>query len=275
MVELVAAAVCGIVVGITLGLTGGGGSVFAMPLLIYGLRLPAGDAVPVALAAVALMALTGALFVARQRLPVWPAALMFAFGGVLGAPAGLMLARRMAEVWIVLGFSALALTVGATMWWRSLVRSADAVVVRARPAVNDAGGACRLSESGELRFTAPCAGILAVAGLGTGFLSGLFGVGGGFLIVPVLVSVTRMGIHRAVATSLVALSAIGLAGAAGAMLGGDVEWSVLVPFGAGGVAGMFAGRALAARLAGVALQRVFATAILLVALWMAIITLRS
>jgi uncharacterized membrane protein YfcA len=106
--------------------------------------------------------------------------------------------------------------------------------------------------------------------VGTGILSGVFGVGGGFLIVPVLSAVTQMGIHRAVATSLVALSAIGLAGTGGAILQGSLAWAVLLPFVAGGAAGMVLGRRLAARLTGPLLQRIFATAILLVAGFMAI-----
>ncbi|NJM30301.1 MAG: TSUP family transporter, partial [Rhizobiales bacterium] len=66
-------------------------------------------------------------------------------------------------------------------------------------------------------ITAPCALVLALVGLGTGFLSGLLGVGGGFLIVPALVLVTRMGVHRAVATSLLVISVIGVSGAATAI----------------------------------------------------------
>jgi hypothetical protein len=198
------AVACGAGVGLALGLTGGGGSIFAVPLLIYVLHQSPAAAVPVSLAAVALTALFGAFFFARQRLPVWPAAAAFAVGGVVGAPAGIWASRAADEAFLVLGFAVLAL-----------------------------------------------------------------GVGGGFLIVPALAAVTRMGIHRAVATSLVALAAIGLAGAAGAVLHGALAWGVLAPFVAGGAAGMAGGRALAARIAGPALQRVFATAIVGVAVFMA------
>lgn len=265
MLEWILTASCGGLVGLALGLTGGGGSIFAMPLLIYVLGVGAQLAVPVSLAAVGLTALVGALLAARQGLPVWPAATAFALGGVLGAPAGLVLAQRMVPAMLVLGFAVLAGLVGGAMWWQSLAWPEHAAVVRARPAADDAGGVCRLAEDGRLRFTAPCAAVLAGAGLATGLLAGMFGVGGGFLIVPVLLAVTRMGIHRAVATSLVALSAIGAAGAAGAMVGGRMAWAVLLPFMAGGMAGMGAGRLLAARVAGVTLQRMFASTILLVA----------
>jgi hypothetical protein len=107
--------------------------------------------------------------------------------------------------------------------------------------------------------------VLALIGIGTGFLSGLLGVGGGFLIVPALVLVTRMGVHRAVATSLLIISAIGLAGAGGAVWqGGHIAWSVLAPFAAGGAIMMIVMRSFAAQLAGPALQRTFAGSIIVV-----------
>jgi uncharacterized membrane protein YfcA len=237
MTDLLLAVVSGSAVGMALGLTGGGGSIFAMPLLIYVLGLPPASAVPVSLAAVALTALMGAVLAARDDLPVWPAAATFGLGGIIGAPLGIFLARGLDERIIVGGFAALALIVGVLMWWRSSRYPVEATAVRARPAAEDPSGACRLADDGKLRFTAPCGAVLSLSGVGTGILSGIFGVGGGFVIVPVLSAVTQMGIHRAVATSLVALSAIGFAGAGSAILHGDLAWAVLLPFVAGGGAG--------------------------------------
>ena len=270
MIDVLLAIASGATVGVALGLTGGGGSIFAMPLLIYVLGLPPVSAVPVSLAAVALTAFMGAVLASRDDLPVWPAAATFGLGGIFGAPAGIFLARGLDEQIIVGGFAVLALAVGSLMWWRSSRYPGEAGAVRAGPAPADPAGACRLAEDGKLRFTAPCGVVLSLAGAGTGILSGVFGVGGGFVIVPVLGAVTQMGIHRAVATSLVALSAIGFAGAGSAMLSGDFAWGVLLPFVAGGGAGMAVGRAVAARLAGPRLQKLFAVAIVLVAAFMAI-----
>lgn len=266
--ELLVAIATGIVIGLSLGLTGGGGSILAVPLLIYVVGLAPAAAVPVSLAAVALTAVVGTVQAARAKLPVWPAAAAFAAGGALAAPFGIALAARLDERFLLLGFAVLALVVGSLMAWRSVRRPDEASAVRALPAPVDGGGACRLADDGRLRFTAPCAAVLAAAGVGTGLLSGLFGVGGGFVIVPVLMGVTRMGVHRAVATSLAVLVAIGLGGAVGALVQGTLPWAVLLPFVAGGAAGMLAGRALAARLAGPVLQRLFAAAIVLVALLM-------
>lgn len=270
VIDVLLAIASGSAVGLALGLTGGGGSIFAMPLLIYVLGVPPATAVPVSLAAVALTAFMGAIRAGRAGLPVWPAAVTFGLGGIIGAPAGIFLAGGLDERIIVGGFAGLALVVGGLMWWRSSRHPEEAEAVRARPVALDPAGACRLAGDGKLRFTAPCGVLLALSGVGTGILSGVFGVGGGFVIVPVLGAVTQMGIHRAVATSLVALSAIGFAGAGSAILHGGFAWSVLLPFVAGGGAGMVIGQTVAARLAGPRLQKTFAVAIVLVAAFMAI-----
>ncbi|HEU4619831.1 MAG TPA: sulfite exporter TauE/SafE family protein [Gammaproteobacteria bacterium] len=260
----VEAAASGVLVGLALGLTGGGGSIFAVPLLVYVLGLAPEDAVPISLVAVALTALVGAVQAVRHRLAVWQPAAIFAVGGVIGAPLGLAGARHVPHEWLLAGFAILALTVGGLMWRASRVAPAQASAVRARVYPADAGPVCALEPEGQLRFTAPCAAVLAATGIGTGLLSGLFGVGGGFLIVPALVLVTRMGIHRAVATSLLIITAIGFAGAAGAVWQNRIDWPLLAPFAAGGAAAMIAGRRLAARLAGPRLQRTFSVLIVAV-----------
>jgi uncharacterized membrane protein YfcA len=253
------------VVGLALGLTGGGGSIFAVPLLIYALGLPPDQAIPISLVAVALTALVGGVQSVRHRLAVWQPALIFAVGGVVGAPLGLHLAAFVEADWLVAGFGLLALSIGSLMWRASRRAPERAAAVRARSNPGgDQGPICQLAPGGQLRFTAPCAFVLSATGIGTGFLSGLFGVGGGFLIVPALIAVTRMGIHRAVATSLLIITAIGFAGAASAMWQGRIDWSVLAPFALGGAVGMIGGRRMAARLAGPRLQRIFSLLIVCV-----------
>ncbi|MEO8444451.1 MAG: sulfite exporter TauE/SafE family protein [Gammaproteobacteria bacterium] len=252
----------GALVGLALGLTGGGGSIFAVPLLIYVLGLPPDRAVPVSLVAVALTALVGGIQSVRRRLVVWQPTMMFVLGGVVGAPLGILAARHVPESALVAGFGLLALTVGCLMWRAALAFPTQASAVRARQYETDGGPVCVLAPDGQLRFSAPCAAVLVVVGLGTGILSGLFGIGGGFLIVPALVFVTRMGVHRAVATSLLIIAAIGSAGAASALWHGRLDWPVLLPFAAGGAVAMLAGRRLAERLAGPRLQKTFALLII-------------
>ena len=180
MIETLLSVVFGVVVGLSLGLTGGGGSIIAVPLLIYGLGLAPLQAVPVSLVAVALTSMIGAVQTFRERLLVWQPAVVFSLGGMIGAPAGVVCARLVDEKWIILGFAVLAVSVGAYMWRRALLDPAAAAVVRANVHGTDAGAVCRLTPDGNFRFGTPCAVILTTAGIGTGILSGLFGVGGGF-----------------------------------------------------------------------------------------------
>jgi uncharacterized membrane protein YfcA len=258
----------GAVVGVALGLTGGGGSIFAVPLLIYGLGVLPADAVAMSLVAVAATALVGATQSLRYGLVVWQPSILFALGGALSAPLGAAIGHRANQDWLVVAFALLAVVVGAFMWRASLKHPEQAAAVRALPLEPGSGPICVLSPDGQLRFTAPCALVLALVGLGTGFLSGLLGVGGGFLIVPALVLVTRMGVHRAVATSLLIIGVIGTSGAATAIWQGRIDWSVLWPFAAGGALMMIVTRMFAQRLAGPALQRTFAIVIVLVGIAM-------
>jgi uncharacterized membrane protein YfcA len=257
----VLAIAAGGLVGLALGLTGGGGSIFAVPLLIYVLGLSLDQAIPVSLVAVALTGMVGGIQSIRRRLVVWQPTVIFALGGVVGTPLGMLAASDVAERTLVAGFGVLSLTVGSLMWRAAVSFPAQASAVRARHYEMDGGPVCVLAPDGQLRFSAPCAGALAVVGLATGILSGLFGIGGGFLIVPALVFVTRMGVHRAVATSLLIIAAIGSAGAVSALWHGTLEWRVLLPFATGGAAAMLVGRLLAERIAGPRLQKTFAVLI--------------
>lgn len=112
-------------------------------------------------------------------------------------------------------------------------------------------------------MSAPCALLLAAVGLGTGILSGLFGVGGGFVIVPALVLFSGMGVHRAVATSLLVISLIGASGVGAMVLSGRaVPIGLTAPFVAGGILGLMLSTKVGRRLTGPRLQKLFAGAIL-------------
>lgn len=263
--EIILAIFFGAIVGLSLGLTGGGGSIFAVPLLVYGIGMSPVQAVPVSLITVAITALLGVRRTIKDQLFVWQPAIIFAAGGIFGAPLGVTFSRQIDEYWIILGFAILAIIVGSFMWKTASKNPATATVVRARIFnIKDDDPVCRLTPSGELRFSGPCAVVLALVGVCTGILSGLFGVGGGFLIVPALVGITRMGIHRAVATSLGIITVIGFSGAAGALWHSGIMWGILFPFIAGGAVGMMSGQSLAVRLTGATLQKVFACIIVLV-----------
>lgn len=262
----------GALVGVALGLTGGGGSIFAVPLLIYGQHVNPHDAVLISLAAVGLTAASGALSSLRAGLLDLRAGSVFAAGGVLGAPLGTRLGALVPGDVLVIGFALLMLVVAVHMWHKA--RGADAGTQSVGQsvgamAVTADGPACRYAGGGRLQLRGRCAAILGSTGLGVGVLSGFFGVGGGFVIVPALLLVTRMGIHRAVATSLFVIALVGLAGVGSVMLRGHpLPWTLTGLFVLGGFAGMFAGRRLASRLGGSQLQRGFAGGMLGVAAFM-------
>lgn len=269
---------CGMVVGLSLGLTGGGGSIFAIPLLVYVLGVAPREAVGVSLAAVGATAAVG--FVQRWyrgEVEVFTG-LLFAVAGMLGAPLGAWLGRYVPESALLLGFAGLMGLVAVRMWRKARSRPEEALAVRAAVGSPDEPGpTCRRDPEGKLRLTSRCASLLVVVGALTGVLSGLFGVGGGFVIVPALVFFSGMGIHRAVATSLMVITLISASGVGSVLAltatsasGSPFPWALTGTFVAGGVLGMGLGTALARRLAGPRLQQLFAIAILCVAAFIVI-----
>ncbi len=246
---------CGVLVGVSLGLTGGGGSIFAVPLLLYILGVPLREAVAVSLAVVGLTALCGAVF--QRRLVQWGAGGMLGVGGILGAPAGAILGVALPELTTLLFFAALMLFIGVKMWRNS---GAQDVPLSAF--------SCRKDPDGILRFHWPCAGKLIAAGAATGVLSGIFGVGGGFLVVPALLLVTAMPMDRALATSLVGIALISATAlAANVLTLESFPLGLAVWFLVGGAIGMTAGVAFKSRLPTPMLKKIFASAMIGVAIW--------
>lgn len=252
----------GMIVGLSLGLTGGGGAIFAVPLLVYGLQLPSYQAVGVSLATVSATALVGFAQRLRGGLVELPTGLLFAVAGMTTAPLGAWLARRIPETLLLTLFGALMLAIAVRMWRATAQGLPTTACV---PVDDDGGPTCRRDPAGTLRLTSRCAMLLAGVGFVAGLLTGMFGVGGGFIIVPALVTFSGMGMQRAVGTSLLVITLVSLAGiashlASGAAIPGDVTLLFL----AGSLAGLLTGTAIAQRLSGARLQRVFAAAIVIV-----------
>lgn len=192
----------GIFVGVSLGLTGGGGSTFAIPLLVYGIGIDFRRAVALSLAVVGLTALYGAVLQARRGVVLWRAGAILGIGGVVTAPLGAWLGTFLPERTSLLLFAALMVWIGAQMF-----RSGPSDEEFSRSWLT-----CTRDPGAELRFHWGCAAKLLAAGILTGVLSGIFGVGAGFLIVPALLLVAAVSIERATATSLVAMFLISASG---------------------------------------------------------------
>ena len=257
----------GVFVGLVLGLTGAGGSIIAVPLLmaLLGWTLP--QAAPVALMAVATASLIGTVAAWRGGLVRYRAATLMAGVGVLVTPLGSLAAHRLPLRLLAHLFAVVLIVVAFRMLAQAWSRPAETRIVVARLA-GDAGEAvCRVNpETGRIRWNSHCAAVLAATGALTGFLSGLLGVGGGFIIVPALRQATQLTMQGAVATSLMVMTLVSLSATASMLFhGATLPAAVAAPFVAGTVLGMVAGRGLAPRIAGPWLQRGFALLLLCIA----------
>lgn len=254
----------GAIVGLSLGLTGGGGAIFAVPLLVYGLGMPAQEAVAISLAAVGATSFVGFLHRWKLQEVEIRTGLLFAVAGMVGAPVGAWIGGWMSEAVLLVLFSVLMVIVAIRLWQQAV--RAKAQTARRSDVDAQDGPTCRRDAEGRLLLNSRCAMLLLGVGVLTGVLSGVFGVGGGFVIVPALVLFSGMSIHRAVGTSLMVIALVSVSGVASLLWSGrDVAPAVTLLFVAGGIAGLFAGQRIGRRLSGPALQQVFAAAILGVA----------
>ncbi|MDQ1829271.1 sulfite exporter TauE/SafE family protein [Massilia scottii] len=250
----------GFTVGIVLALTGAGGGILAVPLLVFGAGLSMAEAGPIGLLAVALAASLGAVMGLRSGTVRYKAALLVAAAGVVCSPLGLWLAQRMPNRPLTAMFAVVLMYVAVRAWQRSRCAAGTAPPRRAPPP-------CRLDLArGKLNWTAPCARALCWSGAAAGGLSGLLGVGGGFVMVPALQRFTDLGTQSVMATSLAVIALVSMSGVAASAASGHLQWAIALPFALGALAGMGGGRLLAARLPGARLQQGFALVSALVAL---------
>jgi uncharacterized membrane protein YfcA len=238
----------GALVGFSLGLVGGGGSILAVPLMVYVVGVPEPHvAIGTSAFAVAANAALNLSNHARGGTVVWSCALMFAAAGIVGAFAGSVLGKMIDGHKLLALFALIMLVIAALM-----------LKTRAHVGMPDV----------KMNWS----NLPAIAGLGlvTGTVSGFFGIGGGFLIVPALMLATGMPIMNAVSSSLVAVTAFGLTTAASYAWSGLVSWGLAALFIAGGFGGGLVGtraaRTLAERRG--ALNIVFAIIIIAVAIYM-------
>lgn len=267
LLDVVLPLLLGSVIGLSLGLTGGGGAIFAVPLLIYGVGLPVKDAVSVSLVTVAVTACIGFIQRARLKQVEFSTGILFGIAGILGAPLGSLIAAQFSEFVLLSLFSLLMLIIAAKMWTASIAHEHRPPV----KSVDESGAICSRSADGKLCITSPCAMLLGSIGFGAGILAGMFGVGGGFIIVPALVSFASMGMQKAIGTSLLVITVVGVSGTASQVLTGNMlPWNVTIVFTLGSILGLQLGTKLSTRLHGRVLQRLFAVAILLVAIFVVV-----
>ncbi|WP_017905500.1 sulfite exporter TauE/SafE family protein [Pseudomonas asplenii] len=256
----------GMLIGAILALTGAGGGILAVPLLVFGLGLSMVQAAPIGLLAVGLAAAVGALLGLRQGIVRYRAAGFIAGIGILLTPVGLWLAHRLPNEPLALGFAVVMVYACARIF-----NKARHELEHGQPAPRAEFLPCVLNPlQGRLRWTLPCARALTITGMLSGLLSGLLGVGGGFVIIPALTRYTNLDSKSIVATSLAVIALVSTGSVVTATLSGVMHWSVGAPFAAGAVVGLVLGRQVAGRLAGPRLQQLFALTGFLAALMLAL-----
>lgn len=245
----------GLLVGLVPALTGAGGAIIAVPLLMLVFDWPVSQAAPVALLAVGSAAAVGAAMGLRAKIVRYRAAALMAGVGSVMTPLGLWAAQQLPPALLTLIFAAVLVFV-AQQQFRQALRQLGGHTEHNRP---QHAAPCRLSDAtGRFHWTAPCARSLALAGALTGFATGLLGVGGGFVMVPVLRRVTDLAMNSIVATALMVVALVSGSATVAAAVAGTLDVAVGLPFALGAVAAMLAGRGLAKRISGPRLQQGFA-----------------
>lgn len=274
---LVLAVGFGLLIGVSLGALGGGGSILTVPALVYALGERAQSATTASLVIVGVTAAAATVGHARAGRVRWRAGLGFGVAGVAASFAGTALNARVDPNLLLVCFAALMLLAATAMLTKTLVRThpdtdpgeatadAEAASLRrghlttlSRPAPHAPPAQRRLSVAVALRVT--------VAGLIVGFLTGFLGVGGGFIIVPALVLLLAYEMPTAVGTSLLIISLnSGVALLARSGSHAQFHWAVIAPFTIAAVLGSTGGKRIADRVSSTQLTRAFAVLLLLVA----------
>lgn len=253
LLHAVLALLSGALVGFTLGLIGGGGSIMATPLLLYVVGLPPHEAIGTGALAVSVNAFANFGGYARAGKVRWGSAVLFATVGVVGAAIGSSIGKAVDGRRLLFLFGLLMIAVGVVMLRRGRQASAGRLAPEppgGRPGVN-----------------APA---VIAAALVVGLLSGFFGIGGGFLIVPGLLFSTGMPMLHAVGSSLLSVGSFGLTTATNYAVSGLVDWLIAAEYIAGGIVGGLLGMRLAVGLAArkAMLNQVFAGFVFVVAAYM-------
>ena len=243
---------CGLLIGVIVGAVGGGGAILALPVLVYALDEPVGPASTASLIVVALAAGVGAGSLARHGHVCWRLALTFSAPAAAGALLGAVANTAVSGPVLILAFVPVMLLAAFGTWHRAS---------RARDEGIDG---CPSADYGRV----------VAAGFVVGLLTGFFGVGGGFVIVPILTLALGLGFRRAVATSLVIITLTGLAALASHLVAGArPDLPVTAALAAATAVGALCGTLVGRRLPQAALGRGFALVVTAVAAFLLIDTL--
>jgi uncharacterized membrane protein YfcA len=252
----------GLFVGLLMGLTGAGGGILSVPLLVFILHLPVAEAAPISLSAIALSAGVGALLGLRNKILRYKAAVFMAMFGLILSPIGLWASQRIPNAPLLILFSCTLFYVSIRLYRQAYKEIHGIPDFEGKPPPP-----CLLDSSrGKLAWNIPCARALMFSGGLAGLLSGLLGVGGGFVIVPALKRYTDLPINSIVATSLGVLAIIAGGGTLFSAMSGNLDLVIAAPFALGALLGLLIGRGFGKNLSGPRLQQIFSVLTFVVAI---------
>lgn len=245
--------VSGLFVGVVLAVTGAGGSILSLPLLVFAFDLNMTSAAPIALLAVVLSTSVATVLGFKNGMVRYKAAILLSGCGMLLAPAGVWFAQRLSDQVLAVLFTLVLLMVAVC----SLHFATNDYLENPDISQNSVSVACKVNlASRKISWTASCAQMLVLTGGLTGFLSGLLGIGGGFIIVPALHKVSNLESRTIVATSLAVVAIVSTVSLLSYTGHVPINWYIALPFISGNLIGMLFGRVLAVNIASQTSQRI-------------------
>lgn len=234
-----------VMIGLTLGLTGAGGSIVTLPVLVYLGGIAPADAVPLSLLVVGSAALTGSLHRWRKGEICFPSSAVFAVTGMVGAALGALVTPLVGPLVLMVLFAVLMLVVAIFMLLPK--KHTD-------------------PESGHCDLPPPSFLSRALAGGAVGVLTGFIGVGGGFLLVPALLKFGRLGLRQTIGTSLAIIFFNSVAGFLSHLGATEIDWPVALLFSSLACLGVLVGTRLAGLIPPDRLRQGFAVMVMLIGL---------
>lgn len=243
----------GLFVGAVLAITGAGGAILSIPLLMFFMHLSIGEAAPIGLFALAMAASIASMIGLKKGLVRYKSATLMAILGMLVAPIGVWLSTRVPVNLLSMAFAAVLVFVGSRIVLDYVKHRDNEVLITSQAgqqeslmpnltkseAMNKLASVCQINPvNSRLFWTAACTLRLSVTGVMAGLLSGLLGVGGGFVIVPALSQVSNFNMATIIATSLTVVALVSSAGFLSYAVAGNVDWSLAFIFAAATVSGL-------------------------------------
>lgn len=221
----------GLAIGASSALTGTGGSILAVPSLMLGLNMPLSQAAPIALLAVLSASTMATLQAFRDNMVRYKTALLMSLFGIVSAPIGVWVAKQISNTLLNLLFASILIYISFRMWQQSAEMQQESE--------KNPTPACMInSATSRLFWTASCTKRLIATGSIAGILSGLFGVGGGFVIVPSLRQVSNFTMQTIIATSLAVVAVISITTVITYAFNNQLQWKIAVPFMIGTIIGV-------------------------------------